>query len=239
MMRNIKFMLVIVSLIGTIVCGQSKKDDSNDVAALALLAQISSDQKLNSQVSQLFSALYPLPADANSNARALGDVDPLYNPFAAVITQACQLGGSQTIDGTLTGGATGNTGNDLLWSYDNCKENSIGVGPNGNAIPVPLTYNGTLKRSLNQRFNSSTSGNVFTSINSGTDRIQSSNYSINGITFPTFDITFTRNDSVYTRTEYQTGKFKGVLEEHVKVTGLFDGKAVDTTINYKIYFGGQ
>ncbi|TGK24053.1 hypothetical protein EHQ05_13975 [Leptospira yasudae] len=239
-MINIKFMLVTLAIFGVVFCGQNGEDDSGDLAVLSLLAQTSSDQKTNLQATQLFSALYPLPADATSSAnKSLGDVDPAYNPFAAIITQACQLGGTQTINGTLTGGPTGNTGNDLLWSYDNCKENSIGIGPNGVAIPVPVIYNGTLNRSLNQGFNTSTTGNVFTSINSGTDRVQSSNYSINGVLFPAFDITFTRNDSVYTRTEYQTGKFRGVLEEHVKVTGSIDGKNIDTTINYKIYFGGQ
>ncbi|WP_125226151.1 sigma factor SigX-regulated lipoprotein [Leptospira barantonii] len=239
-MKKIKSMLVIAFVFGMVACSHKEKDNNNEVAAIILLAQASADQKTNTQVSQLFSALYPLPADATSSTnRVLGDVDPSYNPFAAVVSQACQLGGTQSIDGTITASMTGNVGNDILWTYDNCKENSIGMGPNGVAIPVPLTYNGTLKRSLNQKFNASTSGNVYTSINSGTDRIQSSNYSINGTTFPTFDITFTRNDSVYTRTEYQTGKFKGVLEEHVRVTGVIDGINVDTTINYKMYFGAQ
>lgn len=233
-------MLVIVFALGMFACSKNEKDDKN-IATIALLVQAGSSLETQSQVSKLFSALYPLPADAtnSSNNRVLGDVDPSYNPFAAVITQTCQLGGTQSIDGNLTVGATGNVGNDILWTYDNCKENAIGIGANGVAIPVPLIYNGTLKRSLNQSFNASTSGNVFTSINSGTDRIRSSNYSINGVSFPTFDITFTRNNSVYTRTEYQTGKFKGVLEEHVTVTGVIDGKNVDTVINYKMYFGGQ
>ncbi|AOP33198.1 hypothetical protein A0128_04600 [Leptospira tipperaryensis] len=241
-MNRIKFVLVIVTLVGMVGCGQGNKDNNKEIAALAVLIQTGAEQKTHDQVRKLFSALYPVPADAsNSSARSLADVDPSYNPFAVAVAQACQLGGTQSIDGTITGSGGVTDADNLIWTYDNCKENTAGaaVDANGIAIPVAFIYNGTLIRSLHWKTIQTISGNNLKNVISGTDRIQSSNYFVNDEKFPTFDITFTRMESEYNQTEYSPGKFKGVLKENVNVSGTMDGKTVNTTFHYTIYFGGK
>ncbi|RHX86976.1 hypothetical protein [Leptospira stimsonii] len=115
---------------------------------------------------------------------------------------------------------------DLNWTYDNCKENTAGsvVDANGVAVLVPLTYSGTVIRTLHWKRAKTVSGNFEKSILSGTDRIRSSNYTINKETLPTFDLTFTRNDSIYSQTEYSPGKIRAVLEIRVTVVGSSMGK---------------
>ncbi|TGM58327.1 sigma factor SigX-regulated lipoprotein [Leptospira adleri] len=241
-MNRIKFILIAAVLMGMVSCNQGKKDDKQDITTLALLLHVGAEQKTQDQVKKLFSALYPVPADAsNSAARSLEDVNPSYNPFAAATAQACQLGGTQSIEGTITSNGGSTDGDNLTWTYDNCKENTAGaaVDKDGIAIPVAFVYNGTLIRSYHMKMVQTISGTNLKNVISGTDRIQSSNYAVNDEKYPAFDITFTRMESEYNQTEYSPGKFKGVLKENVNVSGTLGGRAVNTTFHYTIYFGGK
>lgn len=239
-MNKLKAVLVCISILGIVSCAQGNKNDNQDLAVLAVLLQTGAEQKTQDQVRKLFSVLYPFPASASSSARSLDGVDPSYNPFAAITTQACQLGGTQTIDGTMTNSNNGDNvdSDDLNWTYDNCKENTAGsvVDANGVAVLVPLTYSGTVIRTLHWKRAKTVSGNFEKSILSGTDRIRSSNYTINNEKLPTFDLTFTRNDSIYSQTEYSPGKIKAALEEHVTVVGSINGEAVNMKLNHTINF---
>ncbi|MBM9579021.1 hypothetical protein JWG45_17885 [Leptospira sp. 201903070] len=241
-MNQLKSVLVGLSILGIVSCGQGRGDDNKDIAALAVLVQTGGEQKVQDQTKLLYSALYPAPANAtSSSARVSDDVSYSPHPFTSATVSPCQLSGTQSIDGTVTSNGSSLNFTDLIWTYDNCKQNTAGVSvdANGIAIPVAVTYNGTLIRSVNVTTTRTVSGTKTIFVTNGTDKIRSSNYTVDNERFPEFDLTFTGKDCTFEQVEYLPGKYKGVLENNVVVTGTIGGKIVNTSFHYTIHFGGN
>ncbi|PJZ53330.1 sigma factor SigX-regulated lipoprotein [Leptospira adleri] len=162
------------------------------------------------------------------------------SPFAQLSgTLPCPRGGTLTLNGDVSGQMNGS---EYTYQYNGVKVSYVGCAllvpqiDNSNQTASALTIDGDITEDVNQTQSldpSNTSTNYAIRM-SGTTRMRSSNYKVNGFTFPTFDVTFTNTNSKYSfenMTDIDNAYIQ--VEETVHMSGTIGTETVNQDFSYK------
>ncbi|AOP34874.1 hypothetical protein A0128_14075 [Leptospira tipperaryensis] len=210
--------------------GNSSSDDQN----LLLLAAIAPK---NPGVSGLYASL-------NLNNGGGGGAGNYSNgsvsPFVVVSqTQNCPRGGSATVSGDITFNTVGATTtiqlNGVKAVYTSCSFIAPLIESSENSSTVVLLDGELLQDfSLSQTVDPSSTASLYKVTASGTQRLRSSNYKVNGYLFPTFDVTFTRNNSKLTLENMSDLDNAYIsVDETVHVSGTIGTETISKDYSYK------
>jgi hypothetical protein len=234
---------IILALGFFISCAQENKDKNMEVAALAILASQAESQHTTSQLAQILGAINPLGGQRTANStRDLTESLGFGSRATSTSTQNCMLGGTQTLSGNYSVTQISSTVikftlSNLLMSFNSCKQTIATIGSDGKAIPTEVLIEGSITRNVESVQETITSGSTTTVTMNGTESMKSSDYKVNGITTPEFDLVFKRENSKFTLTQNTSTGFKGVLEENAVVTGTIGGQQVNQIIKFTANFG--
>ncbi len=235
-------MILIAALTIFLSCSQENKNKNKEYFALTLINSSAEYQQTTNQLTQILGAINPLGGQSgtrsvhNSNGISRND-----NKKTATMTQNCMLGGTQSFNGTFT--ATPVNSNLIKFSLSNltmtfnaCKQRVAAIGSNGEATPTEIVIEGSILRNVESSQETTKNGDTTTVIMSGTESMKSSDYKVNGIASPEFDLIFKRDKSKFTIIQLSSTSFTGTLEENAVVTGTVGGKPVNQTIKFTANF---
>ncbi|MBM9502420.1 hypothetical protein JWG44_19390 [Leptospira sp. 201903071] len=227
--------LILLTFLFSYCDGKSGKDDTTTNFALLMALTAPKDQG----VSGLYSALN-LRDGANgggAGAYSNGAVSPL-----AVVSQSmqCPKGGSMEMSGDIVMAAAG-VGvytiqfNGVKAVYTSCSFSAPSLdGTSDSGVPVLVEGELLQDVAMTQTTDPTSTTSLFKVSTSGTQRIRSSNYKVNGFLYPTFDVTFTRNNaklSIENANDLDNAYIN--IDETVRVTGTIGTQSVDSTFSYK------
>ncbi|MBM9577702.1 hypothetical protein JWG45_11200 [Leptospira sp. 201903070] len=227
--------LILLTFLFSYCDGKSGNDDSMKNFALLMALTSPKDQG----VSGLYSALNLRDTGNGGGAGAYsnGAVSPL-----AVVSQSmkCPKGGSMDLSGDVVitpvgAGVITMQLNGAKSIYTSCSFSAPALDGSSNSN-VSVLLEGELLQdaTMTQTTDPTSTTSLYKVSASGTQRIRSSNYKVNGFLYPTFDVTFTRNNAKLS-IENANDIDKAVvnIDETVRVTGTVGTETVDSTYSYK------
>lgn len=217
-------------------CNGKGDHSSNDQNLLLLAAAVAPKNPGASGLLASINALRTAGGGGGSGNYSNGSASPLSQISGTI---PCPRGGNFTLNGDIGGQPSGL---DYLIQYNGVKVTYAGctlLAPqidNSNQTVSELVIDGDLIEDLNQKqsYDPSNTNTNYVFIMSGTTRLRSSNYKVNGYTFPTFDVTFANTNSKYSfenMTDIDNAYIQ--VEETVHISGTIGVETVNQDYSYK------
>ncbi|TGK28992.1 hypothetical protein EHQ12_18260 [Leptospira gomenensis] len=228
---NIKKMALMGLIILAIQCGSKSGDGSKDALTLLALA----GQGQSPGISGIYASVIGGGGGGGGGAGALTS-SGVSSPFQLLEqTYPCKKGGTFEIKGDVEIVAlTTIVYNGVNQIYNSCSRTMPVLGT-GTTSSVDMTINGTILmdgESTTTVDPDSTLQNPKFTMNQ-VARLRSSSYTVNGFTYPTFDLTFTRtNSKVSIENMGDIEKATISVSETVLVVGTIGEEVVNSTFTY-------
>ncbi|RHX85707.1 sigma factor SigX-regulated lipoprotein [Leptospira stimsonii] len=220
-------------------CDGKGNHSSNDQNLLLLAAITPKDPG----ISGLFASINAMRAGGGGGGGAGAYSNAGISPLAQISqSQPCPKGGNFSIDGDLNASVVG-TDTRLQFTatkftYANCSVYAPKIDNATDQSSSQVTLDGEIVEDIDMTQSAFVrTGNDVTFTTSGTSRLRSSNYKVNGYLFPTFDVTFTYNNTKYTfENAIDLDNAYVVIEETVHASGTIGTETVNSDYSYKVRY---